>query len=108
METITHRSEKLNRWYEEKLHLHRDDEGGFLEEHIEMQQGDRPRMVSFQVQKLAPLMSTLAESGVKIVDHIDETPRGRYAWFFDPEGNKVEIWEQWDESQSLIELPEPD
>lgn len=108
METHIQRSEKLNRWYEEKLQLHRNEEGRFVEEHFEMQDESKPQMLSFQVKKLAPLMSLLAESGVKIVDHIDETPRGRYAWFYDPEGNKVEIWEPWDESQSLIELPEPD
>ncbi|UYL09266.1 hypothetical protein B9G69_001590 [Bdellovibrio sp. SKB1291214] len=108
MEPNIQRSEKLNRWYEEKLHLHRNEEGLFVEELFEMQSEDKPRMLSFQVQKLAPLMNNLAESGVKIVDHIDETPRGKYAWFFDPEGNKVEIWEPWDDSQSLVNIPEPD
>ncbi|WP_413578201.1 VOC family protein [Bdellovibrio sp. HCB290] len=108
MDTLQNRSEKLSLWYEENLHLHRDESGGFIEEHIEMMDGKKPQMLSFQVQRLAPLMQTLAASGIKIVDHIDENNRGRFAWFFDPEGNKVEVWEPWDDSQSLIDLPEPD
>lgn len=104
----TQRSDKLDRWYEEHLHLHRDEQGSFIEEHFEMQTGSATKFLSFQVPHLAPLISSLAESGIRIVDYIDENPRGRFAWIYDPEGNKVELWEPWDDSQSLINIPEPD
>ncbi|WP_413560923.1 VOC family protein [Bdellovibrio sp. HCB209] len=108
METLMHRSEKLDRWYEENLHLHRDDSGGFIEEHFEMHTESPQKFLSFQIPQLAPLISSLAESGIRIVDYIDENPRGKFAWIFDPEGNKVELWEPWDDSQSLVSFPEPD
>lgn len=102
------RSDKLDRWYEENLHLHRNEQGSFIEEHFEMQTESSHKFLSFQIPHLALLISSLAESGVRIVDYIDENPRGRFAWIYDPEGNKVELWEPWDDSQSLVTMPEPD
>ncbi|WP_413581047.1 VOC family protein [Bdellovibrio sp. HCB288] len=108
MNTLFNRSEKLDSWYEKNLHLNRADTGGFVGEHIEMMDGENAQMLSFKVHHLAPLIQNLAESGIRIVDHIDENSKGRFAWFYDPEGNKIEVWEPWDESLSVIDLPEPD
>ncbi|QDK45044.1 hypothetical protein DOM22_07660 [Bdellovibrio sp. ZAP7] len=107
MENFIQRPEALNRWYEEKLHLHRDLNGGFMEEHFQENE-DLPETTIFRIQNLAPLIGSLAEAGVRIIDYVDENERGKFAWIYDPDGHKVALWQPWDESQSLVDLPEPE
>ena len=83
--------DQLYRWYEDKV-----------------QSSDASCTLNFQVDHLAPLLSNLAEAGVHIVDHLEETPNGRFAWIFDPEGNKIELWEPRSYESSVIDLPEPE
>jgi predicted enzyme related to lactoylglutathione lyase len=33
------------------------------------------------------------EGGGEVVGEIDDQPYGRFGWFLDPDGNKVELWE---------------
>jgi predicted enzyme related to lactoylglutathione lyase len=57
--------------------------------------GDGPQnvMVNFRVDDLAGLLSQLAAANVRIDPKRDDYPYGRFAWIWDPEGNKVELWE---------------
>ncbi|MEK2690766.1 VOC family protein [Bdellovibrio sp. GT3] len=107
MENFNQRSENLNRWYEEKLHLHRDQSGGFMEEHFQVNEY-LPETTIFRIQNLATLVGSLAESGVRILDFVDENERGKFAWICDPDGHKIALWQPWDESQSIINIPEPE
>ncbi|GIK87032.1 MAG: VOC family protein [Burkholderiales bacterium] len=50
-------------------------------------------MISFVVDDLDAILDRLEGSGVRIGDEIEELPDGRYGWFVDPDGNKVELWE---------------
>jgi len=50
-------------------------------------------MVNFRVKDLDALLATLASEGVKIDPKRDDAPYGRFAWIYDPEGNKIELWE---------------
>lgn len=35
----------------------------------------------------------IADAGGTVVGEAETEPRGRFGWFIDPEGNKVELWQ---------------
>lgn len=50
-------------------------------------------MVNYIVDDMDALLERLAKEGVKIdPKRIDES-YGRFAWIYDPDGNKVELWQ---------------
>jgi predicted enzyme related to lactoylglutathione lyase len=57
--------------------------------------GDGPQqsMVDFRVDDLDQLLVALAAAGVRIDPKREDYPYGRFAWIWDPEGNRVELWE---------------
>jgi predicted enzyme related to lactoylglutathione lyase len=57
--------------------------------------GDGPQsfMVNFRVDDLDGLLADLAAAGVRIDPHRDDYDYGRFAWIWDPEGNRVELWQ---------------
>ena len=50
-------------------------------------------MVNYRVENLHALVATLKTEGCKVLEKIDESEYGKFAWVIDPEGNKVELWE---------------
>ena len=46
-----------------------------------------------RVGDLHALVKALKEEGCNVLDKIDESDFGKFAWVMDPEGNKVELWE---------------
>jgi predicted enzyme related to lactoylglutathione lyase len=58
-------------------------------------------MINFRVVDLDGLLAELRAAGVRMDDRIDEYPYGRFAWVYDPEGNKIELW------QEIAEQPAP-
>jgi predicted enzyme related to lactoylglutathione lyase len=50
-------------------------------------------MVNFRVDDLDELVRQLAAAGVRIDPRPEDYPYGRFAWIWDPEGNRVELWE---------------
>ena len=50
-------------------------------------------MVNFRVDDLDPLLADLAAAGVRIDPQREEASYGRFAWIWDPEGNRVELWQ---------------
>lgn len=56
-------------------------------------QGDQQAMINFRVDDLDELLKQLAAAGVRIDPKRDEAPYGRFAWIWDPEGNRVELWQ---------------
>jgi predicted enzyme related to lactoylglutathione lyase len=50
-------------------------------------------MFNFRVKDLDGLLAALAAEGVKIDPKREEFEYGRFAWIYDPEGNKIELWE---------------
>ncbi len=52
-----------------------------------------PFMVNYRVDDLRGLVNALKEEGCNVIDKIDESEYGIFAWVIDPEGNKVELWE---------------
>ncbi len=54
---------------------------------------DRPYMVNLVVDDLDGALKQVKAGGAKIVGKIQEASYGRFGWFLDPDGNKVELWE---------------
>jgi predicted enzyme related to lactoylglutathione lyase len=50
-------------------------------------------MVNYRVKDLDALIELLREEGVQIDPKRENTEYGRFAWIFDPEGNKIELWQ---------------
>jgi predicted enzyme related to lactoylglutathione lyase len=66
---------------------------------ISRQKGDQfapssaPFMVNYRVEDLHALINVLKEEGCNVLEKVDESEYGKFAWVMDPEGNKVELWE---------------
>jgi glyoxylase I family protein len=56
-------------------------------------------MVNFRVEGLDELLDMMKADGVKIDENRMEDATGKFAWVYDPEGNKIELWEPSDESK---------
>jgi predicted enzyme related to lactoylglutathione lyase len=50
-------------------------------------------MVNYRVEDLNALVTMLKEEGCNVLDKVDESEYGKFAWVIDPEGNKVELWQ---------------
>ena len=50
-------------------------------------------MCNFRVDDLDAVLTALEAEGVKIDPKREDYEYGRFAWIYDPEGNKVELWE---------------
>ena len=50
-------------------------------------------MVNYRVEDLHALVKVLREEGCNVLDKIDDSEYGKFAWVIDPEGNKVELWQ---------------
>jgi predicted enzyme related to lactoylglutathione lyase len=53
----------------------------------------RDFMFNLMVDDLDGALAQVREGGAEIVGDIMEESYGRFGWFMDPEGNKVELWE---------------
>jgi predicted enzyme related to lactoylglutathione lyase len=50
-------------------------------------------MVNYRVDDLLALVAVLREEGCNVLDKVDDSEYGKFAWVIDPEGNKVELWQ---------------
>lgn len=50
-------------------------------------------MVNYRVADLHGLVTILRAEGCNVLDKVEESDYGKFAWVIDPEGNKVELWE---------------
>ena len=55
--------------------------------------GDQHTMVNFRVDDLDQLLIQLAAADVRIDPKRDDHEYGRFAWIWDPDGNRVELWQ---------------
>ena len=57
--------------------------------------GDGPQqcMVNLRVDDLDGLVKQLEEAGVRIDPKREDRGYGKFAWIWDPEGNRVELWQ---------------
>ena len=50
-------------------------------------------MVNYRVDDLLALVAVLRDEGCNVLEKVDESEYGKFAWVIDPEGNKVELWQ---------------
>jgi len=57
--------------------------------------GDRRQvaMINYRVENLDGLLARLRRARVRIDPHQETADNGRFAWAYDPEGNRFELWE---------------
>ena len=55
---------------------------------------DAPFMINFRVDDLDALVVALRNEGIELIGEPLNEEYGKFAWLLDPEGNKIELWEQ--------------
>ena len=55
--------------------------------------GQAAFMVNYIVDDLDALLERLQKEGVKIDPKRQDEDYGRFAWIYDPDGNKIELWQ---------------
>jgi predicted enzyme related to lactoylglutathione lyase len=55
--------------------------------------GAQTFMINFRVDNLDELLKQLAAAGVRIDPKRESYDYGHFAWIWDPEGNRIELWE---------------
>ena len=53
----------------------------------------QPAMLNFQVDDLDAVLDGLIAAGVQVDPKRESYDYGKFGWFTDPEGNRVELWE---------------
>jgi catechol 2,3-dioxygenase-like lactoylglutathione lyase family enzyme len=53
-------------------------------------------MINYIVDDLDALLERLGKAGVKIDPKRQNAPYGKFAWIYDPDGNKIELWQPID------------
>ncbi len=49
--------------------------------------------VNYRVDDPDRLLTQLRRARIKVDDRIDESAYGRFGWAYDPDGNRLELWE---------------
>jgi len=110
--------EKINEWY--KTHLgfntdpygvkfewrHEDDAdkkgytlwSAFPDKTKYFEPSTQEFMINYRVENLEALVEELKKEGVTILDDIATYEYGKFVHILDPEGNKIELWEAFDEA----------
>ena len=50
-------------------------------------------MINFVVDDLIEALAQVKSGGAEIMAEIEESEFGKFGWFMDPDGNKVELWQ---------------
>ena len=56
-------------------------------------------MMNYIVDDLEALLDRLAKEGVRIDPKRQDESYGRFAWIYDPDGNKIELWQPLNPSE---------
>jgi predicted enzyme related to lactoylglutathione lyase len=70
----------------------------FPEDSTYFGEGGQRAMINFRVDSMDEVMERLTAAGARIDPKQESHSYGRFAWFWDPEGNRVELWEPVPES----------
>jgi catechol 2,3-dioxygenase-like lactoylglutathione lyase family enzyme len=62
-------------------------------------------MVNYIVDDLDALLEKLNAEGVRIDPKRDDHAYGRFAWIYDPDGNKIELWQPLGNEIPPVTLP---
>ncbi len=50
-------------------------------------------MINYIVDSLPDILAELRRGGVRVEEKVEESEFGRFGWCYDPEGNRIELWE---------------
>jgi len=53
----------------------------------------KPFMLNFVVDDLDAMLAQLRAAGAAVDDKVSDESNGRFGWFLDPEGNRIELWQ---------------
>jgi catechol 2,3-dioxygenase-like lactoylglutathione lyase family enzyme len=102
----------MRAWYTKHLGIHLEAWGGqfffkddpnpeaysafsfFKQESDYFAPSESPFMINFRVHDLDALVEALRNEGVTLVGEPVHEDFGKFAWVLDPEGNKIELWQQ--------------
>jgi predicted enzyme related to lactoylglutathione lyase len=101
--------DSLYAWYEKHLGIRRQEYGSFAfpkeevsgdtvlaffpEKTDHLGPSEQRAMLNFRVDDLDGLLDAMIAAGVQVDDKRDTYDFGKFGWFTDPEGNRVELWE---------------
>lgn len=101
----------LTAWYAKWLNIPVDEQGyvslfpatmpaggcsvwsPFKQETEYFKPSDKPFMMNLVVDDLDSALAQVVEGGAELVGEPMDDAYGRFGWFMDPEGNKVELWQ---------------
>lgn len=104
--------DKTREWYQTHLGIPMDDWGaqlnwrddphpeaysvlGFFRRSTDyFDPSEQPFMLNLRVADLDALVTELRAAGVTLIGEPLNEEFGKFAWILDPEGNKIELWEQ--------------
>lgn len=52
-----------------------------------------PFMINFRVDDLDAMLAQLRAAGAQVDPKVEDSEYGRFGWAFDPDGNKIELWQ---------------
>ncbi len=108
------RAKELRHWYHDHLGIEIDDFGGHAFSWRDQKDPNRVGrtvwsvfpagteyfdpstasfMVNFRVDDLDGLLEHLRDAGVTVDAEVEEFEYGRFGWCYDPDGNKIELWQ---------------
>jgi predicted enzyme related to lactoylglutathione lyase len=61
---------------------------------------DQRAMINFRVDNLEEVVAGLKAAGAKVDPDQQDYGFGKFGWFWDPEGNRVELWEPEEEKSA--------
>jgi predicted enzyme related to lactoylglutathione lyase len=50
-------------------------------------------MINYRVRDLDRMLAQLRAAGVRVDPKVADEFNGRFGWVFDPEGNRIELWQ---------------
>jgi len=102
---------KLGAWYREHLGIKidensanftwREDDGSpgmtvlglFAKDSTYFADSHANFMINYRVDDLDAMLKQLRAAGATVDDKVEEHEYGRFGWFTDPDGTRVELWE---------------
>ncbi len=101
---------KLSNWYRDVLGIEMGEYGAtftpesmpkkgytafslFKQETNYFAPSKQPYMINFIVDDLAGVLKNIEQNGGTLCGEPEEFEYGKFGWFLDPEGNKVELWQ---------------
>ena len=101
----------LKQWYVDNLGMPDSDYPGISLPHADLEKdgysvfglfkteteyfkpSSREFMVNLMVDDLDGALARVAAAGAELVGDIEDSEFGKFGWFMDPDGNKVELWQ---------------